>query len=52
MASIYLGNQPAGSYTLQPGQLMDPDLLPNGYYVMELITDAGNAHLSFVVMHM
>ena len=52
MASIYLGSQPAGSYTLQPGQLMDPDLLPNGYYVMELITDAGNAHLSFVVMHM
>jgi hypothetical protein len=52
MASIYLGSQPAGSYTIQPGQLMDPDLLPNGYYVMELITDAGNAHLSFVVMHM
>ncbi len=52
MASIYLGNQSAGSYTLRPGQLMDPYLLPNGYYVMELITDAGNAHLSFVVMHM
>jgi hypothetical protein len=51
--SIYLGSQSAGTYTLQPGQLpMDPSLLPPGYYVMELITDAGNAHLSFVVMHM
>ena len=51
--SIYLGSQAAGTYTLQPGQLpMDPSLLPAGYYVMELITDAGNAHLSFVVMHM
>jgi len=51
--SIYLGSQSAGSYTLQAGQLpMDLSLLPNGYYVMELITDAGNAHVSFVVMHM
>jgi hypothetical protein len=52
MASVYLGSQSAGVYTLQSGQLpIDPSLLPNGYYVLELITDAGNAHAPFLVIH-
>jgi 1,4-alpha-glucan branching enzyme len=52
MASIYLGSQSAGSYTLTSGQLpIDPSRLPNGYYVLELITDAGNAHVPFLVIH-
>jgi glycosidase len=52
MAAIDLGSQSAGSYTLQSAQLpIDPSRLPNGYYVLELITDAGNVHVPFLVIH-
>jgi 1,4-alpha-glucan branching enzyme len=52
MAAVYLGSQSAGTYTLQSGQLpIDPSLLPNGYYVLKLITDAGNVHAPFLVIH-
>jgi hypothetical protein len=52
MATIYLGSQSSGSYTLTSGQLpIDPSQLPNGYYVLQLITDAGNAHVPFMVIH-
>lgn len=46
-----LGNQAAGSYTLQAGQLpVDPSLLPNGYYVLKLVSTAGTAHVPFLVI--
>ena len=47
-----LGNQPAGSYKLQTGGLpVDPSLLPNGYYILKLISTAGTAHVPFLVIH-
>jgi hypothetical protein len=52
MATMDLGSQPAGRYTLQAGQLpFDPYGLPNGYYVLELISTAGTAHVPFLVIH-
>ena len=52
MATLNLGSQPAGQYTLQAGQWpFDPSGLPNGYYVLELISSAGTAHVSFLVVH-
>lgn len=49
---VNLGSQPAGSYMLQAGQLpVDPSLLPNGYYVLKLVSTAGTAHAPFLVLH-
>ena len=46
-----LGSQPAGSYTLHAGQLpVDPSRLPNGYYVLKLVSTAGTAHVPFLVI--
>jgi len=52
MATLNLGSQPAGQYTLQAGQWpFDPAGLPNGYYVLELISTAGTTHVPFLVIH-
>jgi hypothetical protein len=49
LATVYLGYQQAGTYTIQSP--LDPAFLSNGYYYVELITDAGNAHVPFLVIH-
>ncbi|HEV2352759.1 MAG TPA: hypothetical protein VGR89_00815, partial [Puia sp.] len=52
MAALDLGDRPAGQYTVPASQLpFDPMGLPNGYYVLEMITGTGTTHLSFVVLH-
>jgi hypothetical protein len=52
MGTLSLGSQPAGQYTLQAGQWpFDPAGLPNGYYVLELISTAGTTHVPFLVIH-
>jgi glycosidase len=52
VGAVNLGSQPAGSYTLQAGQLpVDPSALANGYYVLELISTGGTLHVPFLVIH-
>jgi 1,4-alpha-glucan branching enzyme len=50
VAVLDLGNQPAGQYTLQYGQL-PVNLLSNGYYILKLISAAGTTHTPFLVIH-
>jgi 1,4-alpha-glucan branching enzyme len=52
MGAVDLGSRSAGQYTLPASQLpVDPIGLPNGYYVLQMITTAGTTHLPFVVIH-
>ena len=52
IATLNLGSQPAGQYTLQAGQMpVDPAGLVNGYYILELISTAGTTHIPFLVIH-
>jgi hypothetical protein len=52
MGTLDLGNRAAGHYTLQAGQWpFDPAGLPNGYYILELISTAGTTHVPFLVIH-
>jgi glycosidase len=52
MGAVDLGNRSAGQYTLPASQLpVDPIALPNGYYVLEMITGNGSTHLPFLVLH-
>ncbi|HTR31897.1 MAG TPA: alpha-amylase family glycosyl hydrolase [Puia sp.] len=49
---VDLGNRSAGQYTLPASQLpVDPIGMPSGYYVIEMITSIGTAHLPFLVLH-
>jgi 1,4-alpha-glucan branching enzyme len=51
LSVLNLGNQAAGSYTLQADQLpFDPFSLANGYYLVKLTTASGTAHAGFVVV--
>jgi len=52
VAVVDLGSQAAGKYSLQAGMLpIDPAALPNGYYVLKLVSTSGSAHVPFVVAH-
>jgi glycosidase len=52
VAVVNMGNQAAGKYGLQAGQFsLDPAALPNGNYILQLITTGGTAHIQFVVVH-
>ncbi|HET6254450.1 MAG TPA: alpha-amylase family glycosyl hydrolase [Puia sp.] len=52
MGTLDLGNRSAGQYTIPASQLpLDPSGMPNGYYVLEMITSNGTAHLPFLVLH-
>ena len=52
VAVLNMGSQAAGKYGLQAGQFpLDPAALPNGYYILQLITTGGSAHVQFVVVH-
>jgi hypothetical protein len=52
VAVVNMGSQAAGKYGLQAGQFpLDPAALPNGYYILQLTTTAGTAHVQFVVVH-
>jgi glycosidase len=52
MAAVDLGNRQAGQYTLPAGEWpMDPMGMPNGYYILEMITSIGTTHLPFLVVH-
>ena len=52
VAVLELGSQAAGKYSLQAGMLpIDPAALPNGYYVLKLVSTGGSAHVPFVVVH-
>jgi Alpha amylase, catalytic domain len=52
IGTVNLGNQAAGQYTLQAGQLpVDPSTLANGYYVLKLISAGGSVHVPFLVLH-
>ncbi len=49
---IDLGSRGAGQYTLLASQLpVDPIGMPNGYYILEMITSNGTMHLPFLVVH-
>ena len=52
MGSVDLGSRPAGQYTIPASQMpVDPMAMPNGYYILQLITNTGTTHLAFLVMH-
>jgi 1,4-alpha-glucan branching enzyme len=52
VAALNMGNQAAGKYGLQAGLFpLDPAVLSNGYYILELVTSGGTAHVQFVVVH-
>ncbi len=52
VAVLDMGNQAAGKYGLQAGLFpLDPAALPNGYYILQLVTTGGTAHVQFVVIH-
>jgi glycosidase len=52
MGIIDLGSRGAGQYTLLASQLpVDPIGMPNGYYILEMITSNGTTHLPFLVVH-
>jgi glycosidase len=52
VAVLNMGNQAAGKYGLQAGFFpLDPAALPNGYYILQLVTTGGTAHVQFVVVH-
>jgi hypothetical protein len=52
MGVVDLGNRSAGQYTLPAGQLpVDPMAIPDGYYILEMITSNGTTHLPFLVIH-
>jgi len=51
VAAIDMGSQAAGKYSFQAGLFpLDPAALPNGYYVLKLVTAGGTAHVPFVVV--
>jgi glycosidase len=50
VAVLNMGSQAAGKYGLQAGFFpLDPAALPNGYYILQLVTTGGTAHVQFVV---
>jgi 1,4-alpha-glucan branching enzyme len=52
MGTLDLGARAAGQYTLAASQLpVDPAGMPNGYYVLEMITSNGTTHVPFLVIH-
>jgi glycosidase len=52
LGALDLGNRSAGQYTLPASELpVDPIGIPNGYYVLEMITSNGTTHLPFLVLH-
>jgi len=47
-----LGNLGAGQYTLPVSELPgNPAIMPDGYYILEMITSSGTTHLPFLVIH-
>jgi hypothetical protein len=51
VAAFDMGNQAAGKYSIQAGLFpLDPAALPNGYYVLKLVSAGGTAHVPFVVV--
>jgi hypothetical protein len=51
IATLYLGSQGAGTYSLPAGRLYDPASLPNGLYVLKLVGAGITAHFPFLVLH-
>ena len=52
MGAADLGSKKAGLYTMPAGQLpVNPMAIPNGYYILEMITSNGTTHLPFLVLH-
>jgi hypothetical protein len=52
MGVVDLGNRSAGQYTLPAYQLpVDPAGMPNGYYILEMVTSIGTTHLPFLILH-
>jgi glycosidase len=52
MGAVTLGSRSAGQYTMPASGLpVDPMGLPNGYYVLQMITTSGTIHLPFLVLH-
>jgi glycosidase len=52
MGALDLGSRSAGQYTIPASQLpVDPAGIPNGYYILELITGSGTTHLPFLILH-
>ena len=51
VATLDLGSQAAGSYSVPAGRLYDPAALPNGVYVLKLVSTGVTAHFSFLVLH-
>lgn len=52
LGAVDLGSRTAGTYSLPANQLpVDPMGIPNGYYILELITSRGTTHLPFLVLH-
>jgi glycosidase len=52
MGIIDFGSRGAGQYTLLASQLpVDPIGMPNGYYILEMITSNGTTHVPFLVVH-
>jgi hypothetical protein len=52
MGMLDLGNRSAGQYTMAASELpVDPAGMPNGYYVLQMITTAGTMHIPFLVIH-
>jgi hypothetical protein len=51
IATLDLGSQAAGTYSLPAGRLYDPAALPNGVYVLKLVGAGVTDHFSFLVLH-
>ena len=52
MGALDLGDRSAGQYTIPASQLpVDPMGIPNGFYILEMITSNGTTHLPFLVIH-
>jgi hypothetical protein len=51
MATIELGNQQKGKYTLTPGQIpLNFSLFPSGTYVIRLVCNQATAHCTMLVL--
>ncbi|HVS96412.1 MAG TPA: alpha-amylase family glycosyl hydrolase [Puia sp.] len=51
VATLDLGSQAAGIYSLPAGRLSDPAGLPNGLYVLKLVSTGITARFPFLVIH-
>jgi hypothetical protein len=52
IGAVELGDRKAGQYKIPASQLpVNPGVMPDGYYILEMVTSNGSAHWAFVVAH-